>query len=114
MPFINLKTTEKITDSIKEELTALLGEAISIIPGKSEKWLMLNLEGECNMAFAGNSTLPTAYLEVKIFGKAGAEDYERLTARLCDIIEDRLAVPQDRTYVKYEEAYIWGWQGSNF
>lgn len=114
MPFINLKTTEKITDSIKEELTALLGKAITIIPGKSERWLMLNFEGERQMAFAGDAASPAAFLEVKIFGKARGEDYEKLTAILCDTVKEKLSVPKDRIYIKYEEVSDWGWNGANF
>ena len=47
MPFINVKTNINIEnkDVIKEEL----GKLISILPGKSETWLMVDIEDNKNM-----------------------------------------------------------------
>lgn len=44
MPFINSKVTVKMTDSQKEAVKKRLGEAITLIPGKSENWLMAGFE----------------------------------------------------------------------
>jgi len=41
MPFIDTKTNVTITKEKEKELKERLGKAISIIPGKSESWLML-------------------------------------------------------------------------
>ena len=71
MPFIDLKTTKKISADCEKELTRDFGEKIALIPGKSEKWLMLNFEAECRMAFAGNGEEDTAMIEVELFGGAG-------------------------------------------
>ena len=44
MPFIDSKVTVKMTEEKKEAVKAKLGEAISLIPGKSENWLMVGFE----------------------------------------------------------------------
>ena len=44
MPFINSKVSVTISGEKEKELKCRLGEAISVIPGKSESWLMLNFE----------------------------------------------------------------------
>ena len=44
MPFINSKVSVPLTDSEKETLKGKLGQAISLIPGKSESWLMVGFE----------------------------------------------------------------------
>ena len=113
MPFIDLKTTKKITENDKSELTALLGKAIELIPGKSEEWLMLNFSGEQTMAFKG-SFEDSAILEVKIFGKATRDSYDSLTRELCKIMNELFGIRKDRVYVKYEECSIWGWNDINF
>ena len=41
MPFINSKVSVKTTEKQQKELKTRLGKAISIIPGKSESWLMV-------------------------------------------------------------------------
>ena len=38
MPFINSKVTVKMTDDKKEGVKKKFGEAIKLIPGKSENW----------------------------------------------------------------------------
>lgn len=49
MPFIELKTSVSISKKKEAELKSAFGEAIAIIPGKSEQWLMLNFCDEQRM-----------------------------------------------------------------
>lgn len=114
MPFINSKVTVKLTDEKKDVIKKKLGEAISIIPGKSESWLMVGFEDEYTLYFKGNQNAPAAFVEVKIFGSASHNAYNQLTARICSIFNSELGIPEDRIYVKYEEVSEWGWNGSNF
>lgn len=111
MPFIEVKTNQTITD--KTALKSALGEAITAIPGKSEAWLMVELEGEKDMYFKG-SDAPCAMFEIAIFGKASDEAYDDLTKRICEISETLLDVSADRTYVKYSEIEHWGFNNFNF
>ena len=66
MPFINTITTKEITKEKKAKLTSELGKAISIIPGKSENWLMLKFEGGADMAFRGDGDNDSAMVEVEL------------------------------------------------
>lgn len=113
MPFIDLKTTAKISADKEIALKEALGKAIECIPGKNESWLMISFADEMRMWFKGTDE-PCAMIEVKIFGSADSEYYNNMTAVLCDIMEKELAVPKNRTYVKYEEVSEWGWNGGNF
>ena len=54
MPFIELKTSVSISKEKEAELKSAFGEAIAIIPGKSEQWLMLNFCDEQRMWFKGS------------------------------------------------------------
>lgn len=112
MPFIELKTNQSI-DNIKEELKAQLGDAITAIPGKSEAWLMVELEGGKDMYFKGSDE-PCAMFEIAVFGKASDAAYDDLTKRICTISEKQLGVSPDRTYVKYTEIDHWGYNNFNF
>lgn len=109
MPFIEVKTNQKIDKDIKSQL----GKAITAIPGKSEAWLMVSLEGEKEMYFKG-SYEPCAMFDVSIFGSASDEAYDDLTKRLCQLSEKYLSVSPDRTYVKYTEIDHWGYNNFNF
>ncbi len=113
MPYIHAKTNVKVTKPTAEKIKAACGEAIALIPGKTETWLMVEVEGEKAMYFAGNDA-PCAYVEVKILGKTSDAVYDKLTEKICAVMSENLPVAADRVYVKYEEVAHWGWNGSNF
>ena len=114
MPFIATKTNRPISDAAAKELKAAYASAIELLPGKTEKWLMLSFEGDTPMAFHGDMASPMAYLTVSLVGKAPSTAYDALTARLCEIMENTLGIAPDMVYIKYEEVDHWGWNNVNF
>ncbi|MBR3149319.1 MAG: hypothetical protein IKF64_04035 [Eubacterium sp.] len=113
MPYIDLKTNKQLDSETVELIKADLGEAITAIPGKSEGWLMVRVEGNSDMFFKGDGS-DCAMFDVSIFGTANDSAYDDLTKRICKISEERLLVPASRTYVKYSEYSNWGWNNMNF
>lgn len=114
MPYIRTTVSNEISDEKRESIKAKLGQAIALIPGKSESWLMLAFEDNMNMYFRGENNEDYAYLEVSLFGTTSDAAYDRLTAALSEIINEELGISRDKIYIKYEEAEHWGWNGSNF
>lgn len=113
MPFIHTVTNRSISTSQEEFLKQELGHAITAIRGKTEQWLMLQFEPDAAMWFQGSDE-PCAMVEVAIYGGADDEEYDLLTARICDLISNELSIPFDRIYVKYAETEHWGFAGANF
>ncbi len=113
MPYISVKTPFKATETQAESVKAKLGKAIEIIPGKTERWLMVSFEKQDYMFFAGKDE-PSAMIEVFVFGDVTSSDSEKLTAEICRIISSELSVATDRIYVKYSGISEWGWNGGNF
>ena len=114
MPYINTVTTKNIPENKMELIKKELGEIISLFPGKSEQWLMLSFEPGTKMYFRGDDSADSAFVEVKVFGKASPDACDKVTAAICALYERELGIPSDRTYVRYEESSLWGWNGSNF
>lgn len=114
MPFIGSKVSMKISKEKEETIKKRLGEAIELIPGKSEEFLMVGFEDEYSLYFRGEKLEKGAFIEIKIFGAASKESYAKLTTAICNIYEEELEIPQDKIYVKYEEVKDWGWNGRNF
>lgn len=114
MPFIHTRVNRPISKEKEAALSKAFGEAIALIPGKSESWLMLQFEENCHLWFRGEKEMPLAFVKVQVFGAASAAAYDALTSRLCALLEEHLAIPQDHIYISYEENSHWGWNGSNF
>ncbi|MDR1541505.1 MAG: hypothetical protein LBU32_26635 [Clostridiales bacterium] len=113
MPYISAKTNISITPGKETALKDKLGKAISLLPGKSEAWLMLSFEEDCQLYYKGENDDPIAYVEVKQFGSADKESYENLTAEISKILKEVLGINPENVYVNYQESSIWGWNGKN-
>ena len=114
MPFINSKVSVKTTAEQQKELKTRLGKAIATIPGKSESWLMVNLEDDKTMYFRGDDSEPIAYICVNIYGRADEGAFDLMTAELTKIYGEVLGVQPDHMYIKYDASMYWGCNGSNF
>ncbi len=112
MPFINCKLNINITKQQETELKEEFGKAISLIPGKSESWLMVNIEPKCSLYFRGSSDKPIAYISVMVYGKPNPAAYDALTARLNTILSRIAGI--EEMYVSYSETSNFGYNGSNF
>ena len=113
MPYINLKTDKKISKEIEIALIKEFGKAITTFPGKTERYLMVNVEGERTMAFAGEVG-NCCIVSVDLLGSAADDVYEEMTAVVCDVVSKLISVPKERIYVKYSEYSTWGCNGVNF
>ncbi|MEG0895299.1 MAG: phenylpyruvate tautomerase MIF-related protein [Oscillospiraceae bacterium] len=114
MPFINVKVSSQVTKANEVAIKSDLGKIIEILPGKTEKWLMVNIEDNCRMYFAGNNQLPMTFIEVKIVGKCDREHYVKMTEVLCKMMGDRLGISPENVYIEYQSTDNWGWNNSNF
>ena len=114
MPFIHTKVNRPISKETEQALSRELGQAIALIPGKSENWLMLQFEENCRMYFQGKNENPLAFVTVKLVGSASNAAYENLTAEITRLLSSSLSISPDCIYVQYEETDHWGWNGTNF
>ena len=113
MPYIATSTNISISGRRKEAIKERMGRAIELIPGKTEGWLMLSFRDNVSMFFKGEDD-PCAICQVKLFGSADEEVYEKLTEELTDILHEELDLDPDRIYITSEEIGVWGWNGGNF
>ena len=114
MPYISSKVNIVMTEEQKDTVRKRLGENISIIPGKTEDWLMVEIEDCCDLSFRGDKKLPAAFIEVKVFGEIRDTAARKMTEMISGIYEKELGIKQNRIYIKSEEVRKWGWNGANF
>lgn len=114
MPFIDSKVSVSISEEQEKELKTRLGQAIALIPGKSESWLMTGFQDNYHLYFRGDNSQPVAYIEVKVYGSENPTAFDALTGEICKIFNEVLGIASDHIYVKYEAVKNWGWNGANF
>ncbi len=113
MPFIDSKISVKVSDEKKEVIKAKLGETMPILH-KSETYLMVGISDDYDLWMGGRKLDKGAYVSVSLFGNAKADDYEKMTAAICDLYEKELGIPGSSVYVTYHPVSDWGWNGNNF
>lgn len=113
MPYIKTRTNIDLTDEQISQIKAELGSAITLI-GKTESWLMVDFDKNCDLYFKGDTLNPIAYVEVKLFGHADKSAYNSLTGAISSILNDKLGIDPSNIYVSYFETDNWGYNGSNF
>ncbi len=114
MPFIDTKVSVAISEAQEKQLKEGLGKAISLIPGKSESWLMTGFEDNYHLYFRGENAEPMAFIEVKVYGSENPSAFEALTEEITKLFGEVLGIAADHIYIKYEAVSNWGWNGGNF
>lgn len=113
MPMIEAKVTMKLPAEKRDVLKTEFGKAISIL-GKPESYLMINLVENQDLYFGGKKLDKGAYVEIKVLGSVDSNASNKMTARICEILEKQLDIPGEAVYVSYFGTENWGWNGSNF
>lgn len=114
MPYINVKTNAKLDDEQKTNILKQLSKSITLIKGKSEKYVMCAVEDKIAMSFRGDTDITVAMVEVKVLGSCEKSDCEKLTAKICDILKSYANINGDCCYVKFEEVEKWGFDSNMF
>lgn len=114
MPCISTKLPMKLEAEKEKRMKERFGEAISLIPGKSESWLMVVFQDEVDLYFQGEKLDSGAFVEVSILGKLSDGPCNALTEAICNILSEELGIPSSKVYIKYEGTTQWGWNGRNF
>ncbi|MBQ9266244.1 MAG: tautomerase family protein [Bacilli bacterium] len=113
MPFVSIKTNQVLNDVQKEEVKAGLGKYIELLPGKTESWLMVEIDDARELYFQGKKE-PAAMIEVKMFGGANQSSLENFTKKVTEFISEKINVKSSRIYISYFATIDWGFDGSNF
>lgn len=114
MPFIISRVSVPLSDEQENALKAGLGQAISLVPGKSEASLMLGFEDTYRLYLSGDKSLPLAYITVAVFGNRDHRGYEQLSAAICELFHRVLNIDPLRIFINYEVIPAWSVAGWTF
>ncbi|MGR9045512.1 MAG: phenylpyruvate tautomerase MIF-related protein [Gammaproteobacteria bacterium] len=114
MPYLKLNTNIAIDKEQSPQLLNRLSKLMAQETGKSERYVMVELEGGKAMSFGGG-TDPLAYLECKSIGLTGAQA-KSISKSVSQLLEKELRLAPERIYIEFSDcpAHFWGWNGSTF
>ena len=114
MPYFEVKTNVSMDAEKKETVMHAMAKIIELIPGKSENWVMVNIEDDVFTSFSGKSEENAAMITVKTFGELEDSQYAMLTDEICNKVNELLDIDTKRIYIVYEPIKHWGWDHTNF
>jgi phenylpyruvate tautomerase PptA (4-oxalocrotonate tautomerase family) len=114
MPLLRIQTNSELP---REQQRALLASASRLVAhqlGKPERYVMITMEHNPAMLFAGEDE-PLAYLELKSIGLL-ADATGSLSRALCELVQEGLGISPERVYIEFSDAApeMWGWNGGTF
>ncbi len=113
MPYIEAKVTVPVVPEKKEVLKAKFGKAVSLIK-KPESYLMVGIEDDMDLWFAGKKLEKGAYVSVSAFGDPARPDCGKMAAELTKILGEELGIPGENIYITFHPVKTWAWQGGLF
>lgn len=112
MPYIEIKTTEKILPEQKEKLAGQLAEVFGEV---SDAYVAGNIQfviqDECWLRFRGSSDQPSAHVFIGPGPMTPVEDYSKIVSAFFSVITKALPIPQNRIYVNVRQIDYWGYDG---
>lgn len=113
MPYIRVSTNRSADEGQVSQIKEGLGRAISLLPGKSETWLMVEVEPEKKLFFQGSDS-PCAMVQVTLYGKGRKDDYQKLASSITGLVGKELDIPGSRIYVSFVETPYWSFDSDLF
>jgi phenylpyruvate tautomerase PptA (4-oxalocrotonate tautomerase family) len=114
MPLLKITTNQPLEQQRIGKLLKQASESLASILGKPERYVMISIEHNPQMLFAGSDEA-LAYLELKSIGLP--DDQTKLISNgLCQLMEQQLGVSPDRVYIEFSaaERHHWGWNSTTF
>jgi phenylpyruvate tautomerase PptA (4-oxalocrotonate tautomerase family) len=114
MPLLQLHTSVSVPAdqraTLVQELSTIVAEAI----GKPERYVMVTL-AESDICMNGEVG-PAAFADVRSIGGLSSGVNQKISAQICAKLQERLAVPPDRTYLNFTDVGrdAWGFNGTTF
>src|SRR6266446_9611336 len=114
MPLLKLETTVVLSEDKQKALLAALSKTVAETIGKPEQYVMVTLS-QAAMLMSGNQG-KAAFVDLRSIGGLTDDVNRKLSQKICKLLNDALAVPENRVYLNFSDvaANNWGWNGSTF
>jgi phenylpyruvate tautomerase len=114
MPLLKIQTNAKLSSDQRDAFLNTVSRVVAEELEKPESYMMVILETERPILFAGTSE-PAAFMDLKAIGLP-ANKTAQLSASLCELAQACISVPAGRVYINFADVppNLWGWNGETF
>lgn len=111
MPYIEVKIAKAASRKQERTITEKLGQAITLIPGKTEKGLMINISSDEHIYKGGEFLEYGAFVNVVLKSGADHAACEKLNEEIFAIMENDLKIPAENVYITFTYCDDFGVKG---
>ena len=111
MPLINLQVSFSLSQNEKDNVTKELGQLISLMPGRSEKYLMVTIKDEYAFYLVGEKLDRAAFMDLRLLGRESEEGQEKFVVAAQAALSKLLNIPIGNIYTNILEMPHWGARG---
>ena len=108
MPYIRLSISQKLAQDKQEELVSGLGEALSIIPGKDGRALIVDMEDGKTLYVGGVKQDNMVFADVRYYSNFEYHIKKDFTVAVFSAINKVLGTSKDRMFLTINEYNNWG------
>lgn len=108
MPYIRISAAKKLTETEQTDLVNGLGEALSIIPGKDGRGLIVDMEDGKTLFVGGVKQENMVFVDVRYYSNFAYQIKKEFTAAVFEKISSVLGTTKDRAFLTITEYNSWG------
>jgi len=112
MPYIDVKVTGTLSDAEKDKVKSKLGELITVLPTKTEAGLMVCINDDSTIYFAGQKKEKAAFINIKLYRESGFEYKAEFTKKVVEFFDKEFEITGDNIYLTFDEYNNWGSRGA--
>jgi phenylpyruvate tautomerase PptA (4-oxalocrotonate tautomerase family) len=111
MPMINLQISVNLSPEDKDSIIKELGKLISLMPGRSEKYLMVGIIDGYTHYLAGKKLDRAAFMDLRLLGRESETGQEQFVVKAQEALSKLLDIPIGNIYTNILEMPHWGARG---
>ena len=114
MPYLSIQTNQDIDEDQTKEILRNISKATSEILGKPESYVMVTIQSNATMLFAGNDD-PLAYVQLRSLGLSESST-TNLSHSICSLVSSEFKISSERIYIDFAspDRHMWGWNNKTF
>ena len=112
MPLVKIVTSVKLDEKKRDELRAIVWDAITVIPNKTPEVTMIEIADGADLTKGPGGT-PALYAETRLFTAAPSGPKAEYSKKLFEGFEKVTGVEPSKTYLNFLEFNTWA-SGGNY